>query len=110
MKKLEGRSEDFIQLSNGKMIAPTTFSMIMRGLKGIKQYRIEQEEIDKLIIYLVKGNDFEPSIPEKIRERVKKSLQEDIHVKIDIVDSIARDSSEKLRSVTSKVKIDEDVL
>jgi len=110
MKKLEGRSEDFIQLSNGKMIAPTTFSMIIRGLKGIKQYRIEQEEINKLIIYLVKGNDFEPSIPEQIRGRVKKSLQEDIHVKIDIVDSIPRDSSGKLRSVISKVKIDEDVL
>ncbi|TET77421.1 MAG: phenylacetate--CoA ligase family protein [Candidatus Cloacimonadota bacterium] len=110
MEKLEGRSEDFIKLSNGKMIAPTTFFIIMRGLKGIKQYRIVQEEIDKLIIYLVKGNDFEPSIPEQIRERVKKCLQEDIHVKIDIVDSIPRDSSGKLRSVISKVKIDEDVL
>jgi len=110
MEKLEGRSEDFIKLSNGKMIAPTTFFIIMRGLKGIEQYRIVQEEIDKLIVYLVKGNDFEPSIPEKIRERVKKFLQEDIHVKIDIVDGIPRDSSGKLRSVISKVKIDEDVL
>ena len=105
MKKLEGRSEDFIKLPSGKIFAPTTFSIIMRDVKGIKQYRIVQEELDKLTVYLVKGNDWGRSTPQRIRERIARTLQEDIDIKIDIVDSIPRETSRKIRSVISKLEL-----
>jgi phenylacetate-CoA ligase len=110
MNKLEGRENDFIKLPNGEVFAPTTFSIIIRGIKGIKQYRVVQEKIDKLVIYIVKKKDFNWSIPVQIREKVKRVLKQDVHIEVKIVDSIPRDSSGKLRSVISKVKIDENVL
>jgi len=104
MERLEGRSEDIIKLPNGTMIVPTTFYRIMQNITGIKQYKITQEKKDKLIIYLVKGNDFEQSIPGQIRASVNKVLQEEIYIIIAVVDSIPEDSSRKHRSVLSKVK------
>ncbi len=103
MEKLEGRAEDFIKMSGGKVFTPTVFNIIMRGIKGIKKYQIVQEKIDNLIIYITKGKNFNFRIPGQIIEKVNGVFKQNIPIEIKIVDNILDDSSGKIRSVISKV-------
>lgn len=103
MEKLEGRFSDMIKLPSGKVFFPGTFAYLLRDMKGIRQYRIIQEETDKFTIYLVKGDDFDLSIPKQIKDRIKKAIQEDIHVETYIVDSMPSGPSWKYRFIISKV-------
>jgi phenylacetate-CoA ligase len=105
MEKFEGRAEDFIKVPDGKVFAPTIFFVIMRNIRGIKQYRIVQEKIDKLLVYLVPAMDFNLEVTYRVQQEIRKILKNNVHIEIKIVDELPRDPSGKLRSVISKVPI-----
>ena len=103
MEKLEGRTEDFIKLPNGKIIAPTTFWVVMRDIRGIRQYRIVQEEVDKIIVFIVPGKDLGLEVANRVQEQIRRIVKNGVHVHIRIVSELPREVSDKLRSVISKV-------
>jgi len=105
MEKLEGRADDFVKLPGSKVFAPTTFFVIMREIRGIQQYRIVQEKIDKLLVYVVPGMDFNLEVTYRVQQEIRKILNNNVHIEIKIVDELPRDPSGKLRSVISKVPI-----
>lgn len=105
MEKLEGRTEDFVKLPGGKVFAPTVFFVIMRDIRGIKQYRIVQEKIDKLLVYIVPGENFTLEVTYRVQQEIRKTLKNNVPIEIKMVDELPRDPSGKLRSVISKVPI-----
>ncbi|KPJ62955.1 MAG: hypothetical protein AMS15_02285 [Planctomycetes bacterium DG_23] len=104
LAKLEGRCEDAITLPSGRVLT-AGFSISLRDHKGIRRYRIVQEKIDELVVYLV----LEANAPLDLAENVKKGLKlwvrEPITIRVEAVDEIPPDRSGKLRSVISYVPL-----
>ena len=105
IEKLEGRSDGFIQLPGGLIFTATSFSLIMREIGGVRQYRMEQEKAGELTVYIVKGRNFTAEVPGMIQKKINECLGREIHVTVTIVDDIPPDPSGKLCSVQSKVPI-----
>ena len=104
LEKLEGRYNDFISLPDGRTLPPG-FSTFLRELKGIRQYRILQEKIDELIVYLVLEANPPTDLVESVKKGIKASVGEAATIRVKIVDEIPLDRSGKLRSVISYVPV-----
>jgi len=104
LESLEGRCNDFVSLPNGKILPPGS-TAFLRELKGIRQYRIVQERVDELIVYLVLEANPSSDLVERVKEGIKASVGEAVTVGVKIVDEIPRDRSGKLRSVISYVPV-----
>jgi len=101
---LEGRCNDFISLPNGGVL-PTRFSRFLRDLKGMMQYRIVQEKIDELIVYLVLEANPPSGLVERVKKEIKAWVGEAMTIRVEIVAEIPPDPSGKLRSVISYVPV-----
>lgn len=105
MKIVEGRKDDFIVSQDDKIISPRVFSDLMKRISGIGQYKIIQENKEKIVIQMVKGDNFSPGTIEHINEEFKNVLGENIVIEIKIKEAIPKEPSGKLRKVISKVNI-----
>jgi len=105
LERLEGRCNDFVSLPDGRVLAPV-FADFMRNLKGIRQYRIVQEKIDEVIVYLVLEANPPTDLAEWVEKGIKARIGEAVSIRLRIVDEIPRDRSGKLRSVISYVPPD----
>jgi phenylacetate-CoA ligase len=103
MKHIEGRVDDFILTPNGRIICPTVWTITLRNIPGIAQYRVIQERKDELVVQLVKGKGFSQNTIHQVQEEITKVLGNDVQIKPVIVEQITRDRSGKIRAVISKV-------
>jgi len=104
LERLEGRCDDIISLPDGNVL-PTSFSRFLRDLKGIRQYRIVQEKIDELIVYLVLEANPPSDLVARVKKQIKPWVGEAMAIQVKIVDEMSLDSSGKLRSVISYVPV-----
>jgi phenylacetate-CoA ligase len=104
LERIEGRTDDLIKLSNGRVVSPFAITTILRFISGIAQFRLIQQRRNECLVQLVKSKDFCQKTIEKVREELKKILGGSIHLKVQIIDEIPRDPSGKLRAIISKVK------
>ena len=105
LRNLEGREDDFIKLSDGKMVAPPKFYHIMNSIKGIYEFKIVQEEKDKVIVKFASERRNVSKIAIKIRDRFREKLGNVIDVEVEPVDMIEKDYSGKERAGISRVPI-----
>jgi len=105
MKIMEGRADDFLVATDGRIIPPTVFFPYpFENVEGIRQFRVIQERRDKLTIQLVAKETFlSNEVLEKARREIHKLFGEDMQVESKIVSKIERDSSGKLRKIISHV-------
>jgi len=104
LERLEGRCNDLVSLPDGRLLPPGFF-IFLRNFKGIRQYRIVQERIDELIVYLVLEANAPTDLAECAKEEIKAWAGEGVTVRVKIVDEIPLDPSGKLRSVISYVPV-----
>lgn len=102
---LEGRIADYVITPDGCYISGISltenFAML---LKGIKQIQIIQEEIDHLILRIVKGEDFSDSIVRDIDRLVVERFGGKMRYSIEFVKSIQQERSGKYRFCISKIQ------
>ncbi len=103
MENIKGRANDFIILPDGQVIASCFLVIIMQAFHDVARYRIVQEDDKKIIVSLVKGNDFNSRTPDLIKDEIRKATQNALNVEIRIVEELDRDKSGKIRTVVSKV-------
>jgi len=106
MESVEGRTDAFVQLPNGRIFSPIIWTISLRPFSDIAQFRVIQETIDKLRIQVVSGRGFTQDTINHIIRDVRHVLGDEVHIEIEPVDEIPRDKSGKVRSVISKVEID----
>jgi len=108
MKALEGRVDDFLVTTDGRIVSSLIlFPYPFEGVSGIKQFKVIQEKEDKLLIQLVIGDDFPKEtakVWENSAEAIRKVFGESMQVDFQVVEKIARDPSGKIRKVVSRIK------
>ncbi len=103
MKLIEGRTDSFMQVPNGRIFSPIIWTAIMRGIPGVGQFKAIQERKDLIRILLVKNNHFSKMTIDKIDHDIKEVMGKDVNVEIELVNDIPRDKSGKIRAAVSKV-------
>jgi phenylacetate-CoA ligase len=106
IKRVEGRTDDFLVATDGRIISPTVFFPYpFENVDWIRQFRVIQESRKKLVIQVaVKETLADQDIVVKNAEsKIRRLFGEDMEVKFEFVDEIPRDPSGKLRKVISRV-------
>ena len=105
LKELVGRSVDVLVTPEGKNIHGWFFLYIFwEYCKGIKEYQVVQEKIDKIIIKIVPEEDFDEAQLDKIREIIRKR-SEGWKVEFKFVDKIERTGAGKYKFIISKIEM-----
>lgn len=104
IKGVEGRCDDFIKLSDNRIVAPTILWSKMKSIPGISEFQIVQEKEDEIAVYIVKLEEFRKvTVFGEIEKEFKKILGSNISISTKIVERIEREKSGKLRSVISRI-------
>jgi phenylacetate-CoA ligase len=104
MKKIKGRTTDFIVSPDGRWQHGLSLIYVIRDIPGVAEFKIIQEAVDDIKILLKID---ETLFPEKgksqIIEGFKKRMGGKVNVNVEMVDEIAKEASGKYRYVASKV-------
>ena len=104
MKKIQGRTTDFIVSPDGRWQHGLSLIYVIRDIPGVAEFKIIQEAVDEIRVLL---KIHETLFPEKgknqIIEGFKKRMGQTVNVDIEMVDEIEKDASGKYRYVVSKV-------
>lgn len=103
LERIEGRTDDQITLSKGRVISPFTITTVLRFIPGIGQFRFVQKSEREFEVNMIRGNDFDLNTLEKIKTRLEKILGTDAQINVEVVDEIPRDPSGKIRAVLSEL-------
>jgi phenylacetate-CoA ligase len=106
MQVVEGRADDFLLATNGKVISPTVFFPYpFRDYNQIKQFRVIQDQKERVLIQVIPRQSFENDhqIFQDAEANIKRLFGESMTVEFQILDRIERDSTGKLRKIISNV-------
>jgi len=106
IKKIEGRSDDFVTATDGTVLSPTLLLIVMKEISGIAQYRIIQETRSHFKVMLVRDQDFTDRVLHQIESGIKEVVGNDALVEVQTVSEIPKDKAGKIRAIISKVKVD----
>lgn len=106
MEVVSGRADDYIVLPSGRMVSSLSIwdSEAFPRLEGILKYRVIQEELDEFRILLELDKGYGQDVINQFKRGFIRALgEENIRVKIDVLDHIPTDKSGKIRRIISKV-------
>lgn len=101
IKSILGRVDDLIITKDGRMVG--RLDPIFKGSSSIKETQIIQENIDTILLKIVKGVDFSSAVVDDLIKELQKRVGYDMIIKAEFVDEIPRSETGKFRSVISKV-------
>ncbi len=107
MESVKGRANDFIVLPDGKRMASFFLVIIMQDFLDIVQYRVIQEQKDRILVQIVTGKEGSETTRHRIKEEIESALQHRVTVRVETVQQIPKDPSGKIRTVVSNVLIPE---
>jgi len=103
LKELVGRSVDILITPEGMNVHGWFFLYIFwEYCKGIREYQVVQEELERIVIKIVLEDDFDERQLYKIRESVKKRSA-GWHIEFKFVDKIERTGAGKYKFVINKL-------
>jgi len=103
LERIQGRVDDYVTLRSGRRISPHPFYHCLDPVPDIRKWQIIQKRLDEIHVLIESGPDFSVDSQRSIRDNVLDLVQNELEVKIFVVDSIDIDPSRKFRSVSSNV-------
>lgn len=98
MERLTGRVADFLLKANGAKVAGISLiENTLTRFPGIDQMQIVQDTIDHFDLRLVRGEGFDDSVLQALREYLQQVFGAHIKVRFSMVDEIAAEKSGKYR-------------
>jgi phenylacetate-CoA ligase len=105
LKRIEGRADDLVVLSNGTIVSPFALTYALRFIPGVRQFKVVQKKIDDFVLQLeMERNSAQETVIKKVRKEMTRILGQQRNIEIQILDEIPRDPSGKTRSVISNIK------
>ena len=104
MQCVEGRTSDFIRLSNGKIIHGEYFTHLFYGIRGVKQFQLIQTAPRRLELNVVKTETLDQHIVERIVKKLHAFIDDStVEVVVMYTDQISPPLSGKRRFTISKL-------
>jgi phenylacetate-coenzyme A ligase PaaK-like adenylate-forming protein len=103
MKVIEGRSDDFISLPDGRALSPRVLTSRVKQVSGIKQYRIAQKETGALIVQIVRGGAFSRKTAGQVRAALTETTGYELEVSVEVVEHLSRGNGDKYRPIRSSI-------
>jgi phenylacetate-CoA ligase len=105
VKKLLGRSSDFVVSPSGRLIHGEYFTHAFYGHRGIRQFQFVQETATLYLVRIVKSADFEPSSLEAVKHETELVLGQNAEIRFEFVENIPSAPSGKWRFTISNVAL-----
>ncbi len=105
MERIEGRVKDIIMTPSGRILTRPTFfgSGNLKHIKGLIDYQVVQEKIDKVVLRVKVGKDYSERSEKVMLTMAEDLLGEDVDIKIKEVKDIPLASSGKRQIVVSRI-------
>jgi len=97
LASIEGRTDAVLKTRNGRLVG--RLDPVYKGVEGVNEAQIVQEDWDRFLIRVVPGRDYRPSDGERIRSNLMERLGSECNVRVEKVDAIERTSAGKFRAV-----------
>ncbi|WP_292373440.1 MULTISPECIES: phenylacetate--CoA ligase family protein [unclassified Methanosarcina] len=104
LKEVMGRTADFLLTPEGKYVHGYFLLYCVEDGKGIKEFQVVQEKIDKLVIKIVPEKEFNEAHLDAIREVIRKKSN-GWEVEFRYVDKIERTQAGKYKLVRSELQL-----
>lgn len=104
LKEVRGRTADFLLTPEGKYVHGYFLLYCVEDGKGIKEFQVVQEKIDKLVIKIVPEKEFNEAQLDAIREVIRKKSN-GWEVEFRYVDKIKRTQAGKYKLVRSELQL-----
>ncbi len=103
IKPVEGRLLDFVVTPNGRILHPTSVMHILREVPVVRESRVVQEELGRLVVYLVTIRPMTPAELDDLEGKFRILLGPEMHVEFVQSGELPRVPSGKFRPVESRV-------
>jgi len=107
VESIEGRSDAIIVTPEDNWISPTSLAMSIKSVENVKESQIIQLKKDKIIVKVVKEENFSKKDLNYFMKRLKERLGKSMSIDIEFVDSIKRTQVGKFQFIISKISADE---
>ena len=98
-----GRVADFVVTADGTWIPGYAFIYICRSVKGIVKFQVHQQRQGSLRVLLATDGNFPPDGAEQVRQAVRRRLNSNDEVLVELVDDIRPAPSGKYRPVIGQL-------
>ena len=103
-EKIVGRDTDLVKTKSGKFLVVHSFTGIFEHIPEIKQFCVIQNNIEGIIINIIRGEGFNKKILNEIQQEILKHINEPFKIEFKEVDFIAPTKSGKPQLIISNLK------
>ena len=103
LAEIQGRTSDFVVAHDGTVMHGLALIYVIRGIRGIRQFKVVQESLDHTRVLLATDAGFRAADEHTIRQGFAQRLGAGVRVEIERVAEIPREASGKYRYVVSRV-------
>jgi phenylacetate-CoA ligase len=103
-EKIVGRDTDLVKTKSGKFLVVHSFTGIFEHIPEIKQMCVIQNNIEGIIINIIRGEGFNKKILNEIQQEILKHINEPFKIEFKEVDFIAPTKSGKPQLIISNLK------
>lgn len=107
INSIHGRAYDILEMPSGKKVHPEAviyvFEDVQSKSNAFKQFQVIQESISDIVINIIPNVNWSDRVELEMIHALKRDIDSDINFSINLVESIERESSGKMRLVKSRV-------
>ena len=105
VEKIEGRSTAYIFSPTHGKVNLGNISNSTKGVKGIIQFQVIQNELSRVEVLVFATNEFNKSEQVKFKQALAERFGPEMEIKINCVEDIAKEQSGKFRIVKNNLKL-----
>ena len=104
LKEISGRSVDYIKTPDGKIMHGINFDYLPKYfLKEIKQFKIEQTDLNTLSIVMVKEKGFDEHTVSRFEKKLREIVGNKLQIHYEFKTEIPREATGKTRFVSTRL-------
>jgi phenylacetate-CoA ligase len=102
IEPIQGKFEDIIYNSHGDKISPSIITFAFKGLQNIKKSQVAQVSKTEWEIRIVPNSNYSNAETTKLIYNIKSLIDQNIDIRVVIVDDIAKMDSGKFKWVVNE--------
>jgi len=103
IEEVRGRAGDYVLLASGRKLSPHPFFLVLDHAMGVGRWQVVQEALDRLVVRTTVAREAATADVDGIRAGIRALVGDGVRIEVEVVESLERGASYKLRSVISRL-------